>query len=77
VLAFPWWNDIFQDVLILVQEGKLAHASFLSWWNDVVRDVLVLVQDKNLAHGGMMFSRSSCACARRKYSICYLSPMME
>jgi hypothetical protein len=22
----PWWNDVVRDVLVLVQEGKLAHA---------------------------------------------------
>jgi hypothetical protein len=35
---------------VLVQEGKLAHASFPPWWNDVVRDALVLLQDGNIAH---------------------------
>ena len=35
---------------MLVQEGKLAHVSFLPWWNDVVRDALVLLQDGKLAH---------------------------
>jgi hypothetical protein len=35
---------------VLVQEGKLAHASFPSQWNDVVQDVLVLVQEGKLAH---------------------------
>ena len=24
----PWWDDVFQDELVLVEEGKLAHASF-------------------------------------------------
>jgi hypothetical protein len=43
---------------VLVQEGKLACASFSQHWNDVVRDALVLVQEGRLAraspHGGMM-----------------------
>jgi hypothetical protein len=30
---------------VLVQEEKLAHASFPPWWNDVVLDALVLLQD--------------------------------
>jgi hypothetical protein len=30
---------------VLVQEGKLACASFPPWWDDVVRDELVLVQE--------------------------------
>jgi hypothetical protein len=34
---------------VLVQEGKLAHASFPLWWDDVVRDELVLVQEGKLA----------------------------
>jgi hypothetical protein len=34
---------------VLVQEGKLARASFPPWWNDVVRDALVLLQDGKLA----------------------------
>jgi len=24
----PWWNDVVQDALVLVQEGKLSHARF-------------------------------------------------
>jgi hypothetical protein len=32
-------------VLLLVQEGMLARASFPSWWDDVVRDARVLVQE--------------------------------
>jgi hypothetical protein len=32
---------------VLVQEGKLACASFPPRWNDVVRDVLVLLQEGN------------------------------
>jgi hypothetical protein len=31
---------------VLVQEGKLACASFPPWWNDI-RDVLVLFQEGN------------------------------
>ena len=34
---------------MLVQEGKLACASFPPWWNDVVRDALVLLKDGKLA----------------------------
>ena len=34
---------------MLVQEGKLARASFSPCWNGVVRDVLLLVQDGKLA----------------------------
>jgi hypothetical protein len=34
---------------VIVQEGKLAHASFPPWWNDVVQDALVLLQDGKLA----------------------------
>jgi hypothetical protein len=30
---------------VLVQEEKLAHASFPPWYNDVVKDALVLVQE--------------------------------
>jgi hypothetical protein len=35
---------------VLLQEGKLACASFPPWWNDVVRDELVLVKEGKLAH---------------------------
>ena len=35
---------------MLVQEGKLARASFPRWWDDAIRDELVLVQEGNLAH---------------------------
>jgi hypothetical protein len=35
---------------VLVQEGKLARASFPPRWNDVVRYVLVLVQEGKLVH---------------------------
>jgi hypothetical protein len=24
----PWWNDVVRDALVLMQEGKLTHASF-------------------------------------------------
>jgi hypothetical protein len=36
---------------VLVQEGKLAHASFPLGWSDVVQDVfaLVLMKEGNLA----------------------------
>jgi hypothetical protein len=35
---------------VLVQERKLAGASFPPWWNDVVRDALVLMQEGKLTH---------------------------
>jgi hypothetical protein len=35
---------------MLVQERKLACASFPPWWNDVVRDALVLMQEGKLIH---------------------------
>jgi hypothetical protein len=41
---------VVRDVLVLVQERKLAGASFPPWWNDVVRDALVLVQEGKLTH---------------------------
>jgi hypothetical protein len=47
---------------VLVQEGKLARASFPPWWDDF-RDALVLVQEEKLA-----FSRCTCASARLKAS---------
>ena len=25
----PWWNDVVRDALVLMQDGKLARASFL------------------------------------------------
>jgi len=34
---------------VLVQEGKLAHASIPPWWNDIVRDALVLLLYEKLA----------------------------
>jgi hypothetical protein len=34
---------------VLVQEGKLARASFPPQWDDVARDALVLVQEGKLA----------------------------
>jgi hypothetical protein len=34
---------------VLVQEGKLARASFPPWCNDVVQDPLMLLQDGKLA----------------------------
>jgi hypothetical protein len=47
---FPsWLDDIVQDALVLVQEGKLANASFPPRWSDVVQDALVLVQEGKLA----------------------------
>jgi hypothetical protein len=45
----PRWDDVVQDELVLVQEGKLAHTSFSPWWDVVVRYELVLVQEGNLA----------------------------
>jgi hypothetical protein len=53
---------------VLVQEGKVARASFPPRWNDVVQDVLVLMRDENLAcasfpHDGMMlFEKCLCLC---------------
>ena len=47
--AFLHATRIVRHVLVLVQERKLAHASFPPWWNDVVRDALVLLQDGKLA----------------------------
>jgi hypothetical protein len=35
---------------VLVQERKLAGASFPPWWNDVVQDALVLMQEGKLTH---------------------------
>ena len=32
----PWWDDVFQDELMLVQEGKKARAIFHPWWDDIV-----------------------------------------
>jgi len=34
---------------VLMQEGKLASASFPPWWDDVVLDELVLMKDGKLA----------------------------
>jgi hypothetical protein len=52
---------------VLVQERKLAYASFPPWW-DVVRDEVVLVQEGKLAafrHSGMMLSEMNlCLCKR-------------
>ena len=47
--SLPTWSDDFRDVLVPVQEGKLACTSFPPWWDDVVRDELVLVQKGKLA----------------------------
>ena len=41
-LVCPRWDDVVRDELVLLQEGKLARASFPPWWNDVVRDALVI-----------------------------------
>jgi hypothetical protein len=49
VQAFLHAKIIVRHALVLVQEGKLARASFPPWWNDVVRDALVLLQDGKLA----------------------------
>jgi hypothetical protein len=46
VLAYPHGRMI-RDAVVLVQEGKLASASFPPWWNDVVRDVFLLLQEGN------------------------------
>jgi hypothetical protein len=37
-------------VLVLVQERRIACASFPPWWNDVVQDALFLMQEGKLAH---------------------------
>jgi hypothetical protein len=51
---------------VLVQEGKLARASFPPWWDDVVHDELVLMQEVSFPHDGMMlFEMSSCLCKRK------------
>jgi hypothetical protein len=49
VQAFLHAKRIVRHALVLVQETKLARASFPPWWNDVVRDALVLLQDGKLA----------------------------
>jgi hypothetical protein len=50
VLAFPHSGMmLFRDDLVLVQEGKLACATFPPWWDDVVQDELMLVQEGKLA----------------------------
>ena len=41
---------LFHDALVLVHEGKLAHARFPHWWDDVSLDALLLVQEGKLAH---------------------------
>jgi hypothetical protein len=33
---------LVRDALVLLQDGKLARASFPPCWNDVIRDVIVL-----------------------------------
>jgi hypothetical protein len=38
----PWWNDIFQDAIVLLQDGKLACTSFPPWWNDLIEDVIMI-----------------------------------
>jgi hypothetical protein len=54
---------------VLVQEGKLARASFPPQWNDV-RDALVLVQEGKLAHASfppqwiVLFEMFLCLCKR-------------
>ena len=47
-LVCPRWDDVVRDELVLVQEGKLARASFPPQWDDVSRDALVLVQEGKL-----------------------------
>jgi hypothetical protein len=49
VQAFLHAKRIVRHALVLVQERKLARASFPPWSNDVVRDALVLLQDGKLA----------------------------
>ena len=41
-------NDVVQNALVLVYEGKIACASFPPLWNDVVRYALVLMQEGKL-----------------------------
>jgi hypothetical protein len=66
VQAFLHAKRIVRHALVLVQERKLAHASFPPWSNDVVRDALVLLQDGKLARGGMMlFKMSLCLCKKQ------------
>jgi hypothetical protein len=45
----PRTDDVVEDALLLVQEGKLACASFPPRWDDVFRNVLLLVQEGKLA----------------------------
>jgi hypothetical protein len=54
---------------VLVQERKLACASFPPWWNDVVQDALVLMQEGKLAHAlaflnGAIMLFEMCLCKR-------------
>jgi hypothetical protein len=59
---------------VLVQEGKLAHAS-LPTWSDDFRDALVLVQEGKLACTSFppwwndVVLRCACAFARGKSNI--------
>jgi len=39
---------------VLVQEGKIAHASFPPRWHDVFRDALVLVQEGKIARASFL-----------------------
>jgi hypothetical protein len=40
-------DDVVQDALVLVQEGKSACTSFLPQWNDVVRCICACARGKN------------------------------
>jgi hypothetical protein len=48
-LAFPLAGMmLFQNALVPVQEGKLAHARFARGWSDVVQHEIILVQEGRL-----------------------------
>jgi hypothetical protein len=50
---------------VLVQERKLAHASFPPKWNDLIRDVYACLRDMiAFPHGRMMFEMCLCLCKR-------------
>ena len=36
------WNDVVRDALVLLEDGKLARASYPPCWNDVIHDVIVI-----------------------------------
>jgi hypothetical protein len=41
---------LFEMRFVLMQEGKLARATFPPCWNDVIRDALVFLHNGKLAH---------------------------